>query len=99
MKLFSELKRRNVFRMALLYLGAAWLVIQVVDVMIDRGPLPESLGPVMLYVLAIGFPISLLLAWFYEVTPEGILPDDVAAAKEGATPSAGRARAEENRFR
>jgi len=90
MSLFTELKRRNVFRMALLYLGAAWLVVQVVDVLIDRGPLPESLGPVMLIVLAIGFPIALLLAWFYEVTPEGILPDEVAVAQEGATPVTGR---------
>jgi hypothetical protein len=64
MSLFTELKRRNVFRMALLYLGAAWLVMQVVDLLIDRGPLPESLGPVMLTVLAIGFPIALILSWF-----------------------------------
>ena len=40
--------------MALLYLGAAWLVMQVVDVLIDRGPLPESLGPITLLALAIG---------------------------------------------
>jgi hypothetical protein len=45
MNLLSEIKRRNVHRMALLYLGAAWLIMQVVDLLIDRGPLPESLGP------------------------------------------------------
>jgi hypothetical protein len=48
MNLLSEIKRRNVHRMALLYLGAAWLIMQVVDLLIDRGPLPESLGPLVL---------------------------------------------------
>ena len=75
MNILTELKRRNVLRMALLYLGAAWLVLQVVDVLIDRGPLPESLGPITLTVLVIGFPIALLLSWFYELTPEGIKVD------------------------
>ena len=75
MTLFKELKRRNVLRMAALYLGAAWLVMQVVDLLIDRGPLPESLGPLMLILLAIGFPIALVLSWFYEVTPEGVTLD------------------------
>lgn len=76
MGLVSELRRRNVFRMAVLYLGAAWLVLQVVDLLIDRIPLPESLGPVTLMVLAIGFPIALMLSWFYEVTPEGVTLDE-----------------------
>jgi len=91
MSLFTELKRRNVFRMALLYLGAAWLVMQVVDVLIERGTLPEPLFSVMLTVLAIGFPIALVISWFYEVTPEGILPDEEAAAQQGAAPAIGRA--------
>ena len=89
--LISELKRRNVFRMAMLYLGTAWLVMQVVDLLIDRGPLPESFGPLMLIVLSIGFPISILLAWFYEVTPAGILPDAAAGAQEGGASATGRA--------
>ena len=72
MGLVSELRRRNVFRMALLYLGAAWLIMQVADLLIDRGPLPESIGPIALAVLAIGFPIALVISWFYELTPEGI---------------------------
>lgn len=89
MSLFTELKRRNVFRMALLYLGSAWLVMQVVDLLIDRGPLPESLGPITLVVLAIGFPIALLLSWFYEVTPEGVTLDQ-EVRKGAAAPAAGR---------
>jgi len=82
MGLVSELRRRNVFRMAALYLGAAWLVIQVVDLLIDRIPLPESLGLISLTVLVIGFPIALILSWVYEITPEGVTVD------EGGTPGA-----------
>jgi len=62
MGMLSELRRRNVFRMALLYLGAAWLVMQIVDLLIDRSPLPESVGPITLIVLAIGFPIALIIS-------------------------------------
>ena len=90
MKLFSELRRRNVLRMGALYLGAAWLVMQVVDILIDRGPLPESLGPLTLTLLAIGFPIALILSWFYEVTPEGVTLDE--EVQPGTAVSAARRR-------
>ena len=78
MGLLTELRRRNVLRMAALYLGAAWLVLQVADIIIDRSPIPESIGPVILGILAVGFPIALVLSWFYELSPEGISrePDD-----------------------
>jgi TolB-like protein/Tfp pilus assembly protein PilF len=90
MGIVSELRRRNVHRMALLYLGAAWLIMQVVDLLIDRGPLPESVGPITLTVLAIGFPIALTFSWFYELTPEGMkLEKDVDAA-ESITHATGR---------
>lgn len=90
MSLFSELRRRNVFRMALLYLGAAWLIMQVVDLLIDRGPLPDSIGPITLTVLAIGFPIALIISWFYELTPEGISLDTDEEPAESATGFTGR---------
>lgn len=82
MSLISEIKRRNVLRMAALYLGSAWLIMQVVDLLIDRGPLPESLGPITLMVLAIGLPIALILSWFYEITPEGVTLDENIRAGE-----------------
>ena len=90
MGMVSELRRRNVFRMALLYLGAAWLIMQVVDLLIDRGPLPESVGPITLTVLAIGFPIALIISWFYEITPEGISLDADEESAESATGFTGR---------
>jgi TolB-like protein len=75
MKLFSELKRRNVLRMAAFYLAAAWLLMQVVDVLEGPLPLPDWIGGAVLAVLAVGFPIALIVSWFWDITPEGVVRD------------------------
>ncbi|MDH3620077.1 MAG: tetratricopeptide repeat protein [Gammaproteobacteria bacterium] len=81
MGLVSELRRRNVLRMVVLYVIAAWLVMQVAEVLIGLANLPGWTGPATLVLLAIGFPIALLFSWFYEITPEGIsLEKDVEPA-------------------
>jgi len=81
MGLISELRRRNVLRMAVLYGIAAWLIMQVAEVVMDLAKLPDWIGPITLGVLAVGFPIALLFSWFYELTPEGIsLEKDVDRA-------------------
>ena len=72
MRLLTELKRRNVFRMAALYIVAAWLIMQVAEVLIALGNLPDWVGPAILAVLAIGFPIALVFSWVFEITSEGI---------------------------
>ena len=72
MGLISELKRRNVLRMAALYLVAAWLIMQVVEVVMTLAVMPEWTGRVTLALLALGFPIALIFSWFYELTPEGL---------------------------
>ena len=72
MNLLSEFRRRNVHRMAALYLSAAWLVMQVLDVVEGKLPLPDWMGGTVLAVLAVGFPIALIISWFVEITPEGI---------------------------
>ncbi|MDH3273978.1 MAG: tetratricopeptide repeat protein [Gammaproteobacteria bacterium] len=82
MGLVSELRRRNVLRMAVLYAVAAWLIMQVAEVVIGLANLPEWIGPTILGLLAVGFPIALILSWFYELTPEGMkLEKDVDAAE------------------
>jgi len=60
MGLISELKRRNVLRMAVLYAVAAWLIVQVAEVLIDLANLPDKIGPIILGLLAIGVGFSLL---------------------------------------
>ena len=72
MSFIKELKRRNVPRMAVLYVVAAWLIMQVAGVLIDLTALSAWSGRWVLAVLAIGFPIALLFSWFYEITPEGL---------------------------
>jgi TolB-like protein len=82
MRLVSELRRRNVLRMAVLYAIAAWLVMQVAEVLMALVGLPAWAGPAIFAVLAIGFPIALIFSWFYELTPEGIsLEKDVDRAE------------------
>ncbi len=82
MGLLSEVRRRNVDRMAVLYVVAAWLIMQVAEVLISLLVLPPAIGPVTFIVLAIGFPIALAFSWFYELTPEGLaLEKDVDRAK------------------
>ena len=62
MGMISELRRRNVLRMAVLYGVAAWLIVQVADVLIDLANLPDKIGPVVLGLLAISFPIALIFS-------------------------------------
>ena len=82
MGLVSELRRRNVFRMVVLYAVAAWLIVQVAEVLIDLAKLPDWIGTTTLALLAVGFPIALIFSWFYELTPEGIsLEKDVDPAE------------------
>ena len=86
----SEIKRRNVFRMAALYVVAAWFIMQVAGELIDLAHLPDWVGPTVLTLLAIGFPVALVLSWFYEITPEGIARDDAEEADDSAQKFGGR---------
>jgi TolB-like protein len=82
MGLISELRRRNVLRMAVLYAIAAWLIMQVAEVIMGLANLADWIGPTILGLLAVGFPIALIFSWFYELTPEGIsLEKDVDRAE------------------
>jgi TolB-like protein len=90
MGLVSELRRRNVFRMAVLYVLAAWVVMQVAGVLMDLGALPIAVGPWVLVVLAIGFPIALLFSWFFEITPEGLAREKHVPEGQSITHVTGR---------
>lgn len=90
MRLISELRRRNVIRMAVLYLIAAWLVMQVAEVMISLVNLPDWIGPAVLAILAIGFPIALIFSWVYELTPEGLALEKDIEPGESITHITGR---------
>jgi TolB-like protein/Tfp pilus assembly protein PilF len=70
--LFEELKRRNVFKVGTAYVVLAWLLAQVIDVFLEPFGAPEWVIKTILLLLLIGFPVALLFAWAFELTPEGL---------------------------
>ena len=67
--LFTELRRRNVFKVGAAYAIVAWLLIQIADVLLDAFGAPDWVMPVFSSLIILGFPITLLMAWAYEMTP------------------------------
>ena len=91
MTLLSELRRRNVIRMAGLYLVGAWLITQVAATLLPVFDAPEWVMRVLVGLLAIGFPAALVFAWVFELTPEGLKRDaDVPSAASIAPQTARR---------
>ena len=72
MSLFEELKRRNVFRVGIAYAVSAWVLLQVVDLVLENIEAPPLVMQVFMLAMAIGFPIALIFAWAFEMTPEGV---------------------------
>ena len=90
MSLFVELKRRNVFRVGIAYVVTAWLTLQVADIVLDNTPAPEWVMQVIMLLLGIGFPIALLFAWAFEVTPEGLKKEKDVDRSQSIAQSTGR---------
>jgi pentatricopeptide repeat protein len=88
--LFEELKRRNVVRVGIAYLLAAWLVLQVIDLVLENVPAPAWIMQVILVVTALGFPIVLGFAWAFEITPEGVKRERDVDRSQSITPQTGR---------
>jgi adenylate cyclase len=70
---FSELKRRNVYKVAAAYLVVSWLLIQAASILFPTFDAPTSAMKILVVILAIGFPIALAFSWAFEITPEGIV--------------------------
>ena len=88
--LISELKRRNVFRVAVMYIVTAWVIIQVSDAAVPALQLPEWVHSLVFLLLALGFPLALILAWAFELTPEGIKRAEDVSLEESITRLTGR---------
>ena len=86
----TELRRRNVFKVATVYLIAGWIVLQVIDVVLPALGLPEWSFTLILVLLLIGFPFAMILAWAFEMTPGGIKREEDVDRSESATHSTGR---------
>ena len=72
MSFFTELKRRNVFKVASVYLLTTWLILQIISVITPTLNLPLMFGTIATVILFLGFPIACVIAWAFELTPEGI---------------------------
>jgi len=87
---FAELKRRNVIRMAGLYLVAAWLLVQVAGTVLPMFGAPEWLPRSIVIVLAIGFIPALIFSWVFEITPEGLKRDADVPPGQSLAPQTAR---------
>jgi TolB-like protein/Flp pilus assembly protein TadD len=86
MSVLSELSRRNVIRVAIAYLAGAWLLIQVLETLFPIFGVPATSIQVVVVILAIGFVPAVILAWVFQVTPDGLKLDaDVDRAAPGTS--------------
>ena len=90
MSFFQELKRRNVIRVGIAYAVTSWLVVQISDVVIDNIGAPGWLFKGILLLLGIGFPVVMIFAWAFELTPEGIKKEKDVDRTQSITPTTGR---------
>jgi TolB-like protein/Tfp pilus assembly protein PilF len=87
---FSELKRRNVYRVAVAYAVVAWLVIQIATQVFPFFEVPIWAVRMVIVILVLGFPVALGLAWAFEITPEGIKRSDEVSPEESIRQHTGR---------
>src|SRR2546428_11095152 len=87
---FAELKRRNVYKVAVAYAVVAWLTIQAASIFLPAFNAPQWAMQIVILILAVGFPIALVFSWAFEITPEGIKRESEVSAEESITHHTGR---------
>jgi TolB-like protein/tetratricopeptide (TPR) repeat protein len=90
LSLIEELKRRNVFKVAIAYIVMAWLVLQVADVILNNIAAPGWIFKVLMLFLAIGLPFAVFFAWAFELTPEGLKREHEVDRARSITTKTGR---------
>lgn len=90
MSLFNELKRRNVFRVAIAYLIASWLLIQLSDILVPMLTLPEWVSRLVFLLLLILFIPTVIAAWALELTPDGLKLEKDVDRSASITPNTGK---------
>src|SRR5213078_4892394 len=75
---FGELKRRNVYKVAVAYAIVGWLLVQITTQVFPFLEIPNWVVRLVIALVAIGFPIALVIAWAFEITPQGIERTEVA---------------------
>jgi len=90
MSFIEELKRRNVFRVGIAYAISAWVLLQIVDLVLDNISAPDWVMQVFMLALAVGFPIAIIVAWAFEMTPDGIKKEKDVDRSNSITPQTGQ---------
>ena len=85
MKLFKELKRRNVIKATMAYIVIAWVLIQVLTIILPIFQVPAWALKTLMILLAIGLPVWMAFSWVYDVTPEGLQKTDSVSTDESVT--------------
>jgi TolB-like protein len=88
----TELRRRKVYRVAVAYAIVAWLLIQAASILFPTFEAPPWVMKVSVSAVILGFPVALILAWAFELTPEGIRRSEETAPRELKTPKVGSKR-------
>src|SRR5438477_7323664 len=87
---FAELKRRNVYKVAVAYAVVAWLTIQAASIFLPAFNAPQWAMQIVILILVVGFPIALVFSWAFEITPEGIVRESEVQTDESITHHTGR---------
>ena len=85
----TELRRRNVIKVGIAYAIVAWILIQIVVSVKEPLKLPDWSDTLIIVILAVGFPVALILAWAFERTPEGVRRTPAAEPAAAAAPDDG----------
>src|SRR5438067_1181202 len=86
---FAELKRRNVYKVAVAYAVVAWLLIQAASIILPTFEAPAWVMKVLIAAVAVGLPIAIVLAWAFEITPEGIVRAEEVIPNQSITRKTG----------
>jgi len=88
--LFTELRRRNVFKVGAAYAIVAWLLVQVIVSVEQPLRLPDWVDTLVIVLLGVGFPVALILSWAYDMTPQGIKAASAVGSLDSATHATGQ---------
>src|SRR5215467_12330024 len=87
---FAELKRRNVYKVAVAYAVVSWLAIQAASIFLPAFNAPQWAMQIVILILVVGFPIALVFSWAFEITPEGIVRESEIDPAKSITRKTGR---------
>jgi adenylate cyclase len=90
MNFFSELRRRNVYKVAVAYAVVAWLIIQAASILLPTFEAPAWVMKVIVLLLVLGFPAALVFSWAFEITPEGIVRETKVETSKSIAHHTGR---------